>query len=1069
MARRNIRSDIITYNYTPYHVHSDLSNGVTNIDSVTKYDEYIEQAKKYGMKAFGFSEHGSIFEWVHKKNAIEAAGMKYIHAEEFYITESLEEKIRDNYHCVLIARNYDGVKELNTLSSKAFNREDNSFYYVPRISLNDLINTSDNIIVTTACIGGVLCKGNNQIKKKFLKFLIRNKQRCFLEIQHHLDINQRKYNRILNEVHKKYNIPLIAGTDTHALNSNHLKGRSIMQKSKNIYFNEEENWDLTFKSYEELCKMYEKQDAIPKHSYLEALENTNIMADMIEEFNLDYSKKYPQLYDNPEKVFKEKIVQGFKKKGISQYPNSKEYLNRIQYELKTYKANDAINFMLLEEDYKSNLREKKGIDPGPARGSVSGSEIAYLLGITDIDSIKHKLNFDRFMNPERISLADIDTDWFKDDREEVRNYLYNKEGVYCCDIITFNTIAMKGAIKDVGRALDISVAETQEISNAVELNENKKWVIDKSWRGKYPKLFEYVDIVTGTIVSVGSHPAGLVVSPFEVESWFGTFSTKFNKNPVSQINMKEIDSLNFVKLDVLGLDCVGLINKTCDLIGIPRLKPDNINFNDQAVWNSIRDDCTLIFQFESDSAGAYVKQLFSNETIKRIKKINPNFSYIDLMAMANGAIRPAGKSYRDELSNGVYRDNGHKALNDFLADTLGYLVYQEQIIEFLHSFCGYSMGEADVVRRHFSKKTGTENDIPQIKNGFIKTMKDKYQISEDKANDLIESFLEVIEDASDYLFSRNHAIPYSMLGYTVAWLRYYYPLELLTTALNIYKEDSDKSVKIKEYIKSKEFKINDIKFGFSKAEFVCDKQTNSIYQGIESIKFCNAQIAEELLNLSKNKNYTTFTELLVDINMKTSVDSRQLKILTGLNFFEDYGNNKYLLNLIKLYETIGSRKQIRKSDLDSLGIDEFIMKKYAGKETAKLYKDIDNIGVMNEMSKKISNKPMGAIEAIKFQKDYLGYIVYKNDSFPENVYVVTEFTTYKSSTRPYLILRRVCDGENIKCRIRSSKIFKESPFDEFSILTVYKFTSAYKMKKINDEWIETNEEDLILTEYEVIK
>lgn len=173
--------------YTVYHLHSDLSNGVTNIDSVTKYGEYIAKAKECGMNAMGFSEHGSVFEWWHKKSAIEAAGMKYIHAVECYLTTTLTEKIRDNYHCVLLAKNYRGFLELNRLVSNSFCRKDNHFYYAPRITFDELFHTSDNILVTTACVGGVLGKGDEQVQRVYLDFLTRNRHRCFLEVGHHMD------------------------------------------------------------------------------------------------------------------------------------------------------------------------------------------------------------------------------------------------------------------------------------------------------------------------------------------------------------------------------------------------------------------------------------------------------------------------------------------------------------------------------------------------------------------------------------------------------------------------------------------------------------------------------------------------------------------------------------------------------------------------------------------------------------------------------------------------------------------------------------------------------------------
>jgi len=1058
---------IIINNYTVYHLHSDLSNGVTNIDSITKYYEYIDYAKSLGMTALGFSEHGCVFEWIHKKQKIEESGMKYIHASEFYLTETLDEKIRDNYHCVLIAKNYNGVKEINKLSSTSFNRNNNQFYYAPRITFKQLYNTSENIIITSACLGGVFSNGTPKLKKEMLQFFIKNKHRCYLEIQHHNEITQCSYNQLLVKISDKYNIPLIAGTDTHALNDIHLEGRSILQKGKNVRFENEDSWDLTFKTYDELIKAYEKQNAIPSKYYLQAIENTNLMANNIETFELDYNAKYPKLYNNSIDVLKQKIINGIKNRGINKYKNFQEYKEKIQYELDTYIHNNAVDFLLLEEDYKTALK-KQGVDYGYSRGSVSGSIIAYILGITDVDSIKYNLNFERFMNKERVSLADIDTDWFKEDREKVREYLYNKEGLYCCDIITFNTIAMKGAIKDIGRALGMSVDETQNISNAVTLNNKKKWVIDDNWRKKYPKLFKYVDIVTGTIVSVGNHPAGLVVSPFPIDDYFGTFTTSTNKNPISQINMKEIDGLNFVKLDILGLDCIGLINKTCKLANIPRLTPDNMDFTDVNVWNDIAKDCTMIFQFESDFAGDYLKNILKKETINKIKKVNPNFSYIDIMSMANGAIRPAGASYRNELSQGIYRDNGHKALNDFLAPTLGYLVYQEQVMEFLHLFCGFTMGEADIVRRGFAKKTGTEKFMPQIKSGFTKIMKEKYNVDKKESDILIENFIQVIKDASDYLFSKNHADPYSFLGYACAYLRYYYKLEFVTTALNIYKEDEEKSIKIINYANRNGIKINNIKFGKSLAEYTMDKATNSIYKGIASIKYCNSQIASELMELSNNE-YDNFIELLDDINIKTSVNARQLEILVTLGFFSDFGKNKYLLDVVEIYNKFYNKKQFNKNKLDQLNISESLLKKYSNKETKSLYKEIDNKGLIKELSKKIENKSLDVITQIKSEIEYLGYSIYQNSNINNKYYIVISFITYNDPTKPYLILKNINTGKEIKTRIKNSKSFKSNPFGQFSILEINDFEKDFRRKKINGKWEVTDELEIILENYVVIK
>lgn len=1056
-------------NYCVYHLHSDLSNGVTNVDSVTKYTEYVDYAASLGMKAMAFSEHGCIFEWVHKKQAIESAGMKYIHAVEAYLTEDsdTEDKHRDNYHCVLIAKNYDGVKELNKMVSKSFHRDDYHFYYMPRITFEELFATSDNIIITTACLGGVLNKGGNDTKKRFMKFLITNKDRCYLEIQHHNCVDQITYNKVLYAISMRTGIPLIAGTDTHCLNDEHVEGRKILQKAKSVFFSDEDDWDLTFKTYDELVAAYKVQNSLPESVYMQAIDNTNIMADSIEEFELDYSKKYPKLYADSEGTLKKKIVDGIKKRGIDKYPNFDEYKKKIQYELDTYKHNGAVDFLLLDEDYKAALK-KHGVSYGYSRGSVSGSVIAYLLGITEVDSIKYNLNFERFMNKERVSLADIDTDWSKKDRYKVRDYMFNKDGLYCCDIVTFNTIAMKGAIKDVGRALGMSVEDTQTISDAVYQDDKKKDCIDAYYTDKYPELFKYVDIVKGTIVSIGNHPSGLVVSPYPVDEWFGLCSTKSNDNMISQINMKELDGLQFVKLDVLGLDCVGLINETCDLAGIPRITPDNISFDDVKVWNEIRDDCTMIFQFESSYAGDYIKQLFSDETIAKIREKNPDFSYIELMSMANGAIRPAGASYREELSIGKYRDNGHEALNKFLAPTLGYLVYQEQIIEFLHSFCGYTMGEADIVRRGFAKKTGTDKFIPKIKEGFIKTMKEKYGVEKEEADRLIENFIKVIIDASSYLFSHNHAVPYSFLGYVVGYLRCYYKLETVTTALNIYAEDDAKCLEIIAYAKRNGIELKPIKFGKSTTDYTMDKKENCVYKGIASVKHCNRQIADELLELSKNK-YDSFTELLKDIKDKTSINSRQLTILISLNFFSDFGKNKYLLDVVDIYDKFANSKIIAKKKMEELGVSDYLMQKYAGKETKSQWRQLDNQGLINELCNRLENKSLDIVSQVRAEMDYLGYVNYVNSNMADDYYIVTGFVTYKNPCTPNLVLRRICDGEEIGCRIKQSKVFKETPFGMYSILKIEGFTYDFKNKKINGEWQKSDEREIVLENYECMK
>ena len=698
--------------YTVYHLHSDLSNGVTNIDSVTKYGEYIEKAKELGMKAMAFSEHGSVFEWWHKKSAIEAAGMKYIHAIEAYLTVTLDEKVRDNYHCVLLAKNYDGFLELNRLVSRSFDRTDNHFYYVPRITFDELFDTSDNILITTACIGGVFGKADADVESRFLEFLQRNKHRCFFEVGHHMDERQVEYNQKLYRLSGQTGIPLIAGTDTHVLNEEHEKGRSILQASKNIQFDGEEKWDLKFKSYDELVAAYRRQRSLPEEVFLKAIENTNVLADMVEEFTLDRGTKYPHIYENPEETFKAKIEDALQYHPYAlKNHDEAELCKVVDEEYDVYKTTQSIDFMLLQT-YLREWEKENGIQCGYGRGSVSGSMIAYLLGITQMDSIRFGLNFFRFMNPSRVTNADIDTDYSGKDRETVKQFLLrdkmNLPNIRSAEIITFNTIALKGAIRDVCRALykDRQDKNYLQIANYIckeaEIHED-------SVRKEYPEVFKYVDIVNGTIVSIGTHPSGVLISDLPIEQTVGLCSVSTSDYPVSMINMKELDDLMYVKLDILGLDNIGVINDTCKKLGIERLTPDNTDMEDMNVWRSIRDNTTLIFQWESDSAQHYLKQFMSDETLEIARSKIPNFSMLKWMSFGNGLLRPACASFRDSVARGEFYDNGFDALNEFLAPEAGRIAMQETIMQFLVKFCGYSAAESDNVRRAIAKKKGNRN------------------------------------------------------------------------------------------------------------------------------------------------------------------------------------------------------------------------------------------------------------------------------------------------------------------------------------------------------------------------
>lgn len=577
-------------------------------------------------------------------------------------------------------------------------------------------------------------------------------------------------------------------------------------------------------------------------------------------------------------------------------------------------------------------------------------------------------------------------------------------------------------------------------------------------RKKYKEVFRYVDMVNGVVVSVGNHPAGCVVSPYPVDEWFGTFTTTTDEYPISVLNMKEIDSLNFVKLDILGLDNIGLIYKTCDAAGIPFATPDNIPADDEAVWQSIKDDTTMIFQWESQSATAYLKQLFSDETIAKIKAVNSDFSYMNLLSIGNGAIRPAGESYRDKLANGEYKLYGNAALDEFMKPTLGYMVYQEQIIEFLNKFCGFTMGEADVVRRHFSKKTGTETDIPIIKDGgylneghyikgFIQTMQDEYGICREEAENLIGDFLQVIIDASDYLFSKNHADPYSWIGYICGYLRYYYPLEFITSALNIFEDKEEKSLAIIDYAKRRGITISPIKFRHSVAQYNFDKETNQIFKGLASIKYLNSVIADEIYALKDNQ-YGTFIDLLMDLKTKTSLDSRQTEILIDLDFFSEFGETNSLIFQYKILNIFFDKtkrqfkKQFSKDKLEAMNISLDYIRPFAGKETPKMFTQVDALQFLRFLSTKVKVKPRTLAEKVNAQQKRLGYIDVKDDRYKNHFVILEVDTRYSPKIKAYSLR----SGEVLTYKI-NKRIYSRNKLTEGTIVLVNKKETKNRVRK----------------------
>lgn len=473
-------------NYTVYHLHSDFSL----LDSTTKYEDYVKKASELGQTALASTEHGNIYNWTEKKMLCDRYGIKYIHGCEVYLTEKLfhkrinkdngqieDYKIRDNYHTVLLAKNYDGVKELNKIVS--LSTQPDHFYYKPRVTFEEFFNISDNVIKISACLASPLSRLEErlhnvqdevlELKEQFEKrvkevdeILSSDEAQSFIddlseqyqyelssmdefikykekeieelninydkllqhydyyEIQYHNVIDQILYNKKLYKLSKKYNKPLIVGTDTHSIDKYKAECRIILQKAKtgSIFgnkkskvgdFTDQENeFDLTYKSYDELVEMFKIQNSLPMDIVLGAIENTNVMADSVEDFNLDLSFKYPKMYDNDEEVFLNRIDKMFKDKldkGIIPLEQKEQFEKNIEEEIRVFKKIDMLGFMLSMSEIVSWCKDN-GIPVGFSRGSCGGSSVAYVTDITDINPVQWKTVFSRFCNEDRKEIGD---------------------------------------------------------------------------------------------------------------------------------------------------------------------------------------------------------------------------------------------------------------------------------------------------------------------------------------------------------------------------------------------------------------------------------------------------------------------------------------------------------------------------------------------------------------------------------------------------------------------------------------------------------------------------------------
>lgn len=971
------------------------------LDSCSKFQEYVEMAVKNEQTAIASTEHGKPLGWVSKKMMCDKAGIKFIHGVEIYLTEMLcnenGDKIRDNYHTVLLAKNFDGVKELNALVSKSCDSD--HFYYTNRITFDEFLQISNNIISTSACLASPL----NKLSADHPRYMELARKYDFLEIQPHSHPEQVEFNRRLLTLSKEIGTPLIAGTDTHNSSEYKAECRAILLSAKRKNYGDEDSFDLTYKSYDELVEMFERQGALDRDVYLEAIENTNRLNDLCENFELDTSIKYPILYGSREadsEKFTETVERKFADKlqrGIIPQEQRDAFRSAIDEEMRVFRKLKMDGFMLSMSELISWCKER-GMAVGTARGSVGGSRVAYVTDIIDLNPETWHTVFSRFCNEDRTEIGDIDIDVVESDRPAIFKHIIGRFGAdKTARVASFGTIQAKGVVDEVGRAkmFEWNIKHGRRFDDKSPDNPFGYKFIDKvksemdsdldAAREKYPEIFYYYDGLMDTKVSQSVHPAGMVISPISLKENYGVFD-KEGENCL-MMDMEEAHEVGAAKYDFLVLKTVQVIRDTCQYMDKPYPKTDEIDWFDQEVWADIIKSPAGVFQFES---------AFAFDSLKKFRPQN-----IFDMSLVTACIRPSGASYRDELLARKPHSNPSEIIDELLKDNLGYLIYQEDTIKFLQQICGLSGSEADNIRRAIGRKQKDRLDaaMPSILEGYCSKSPKSRSESEQEAKE----FLQIIEDSASYQFGYNHSIAYCLLGYLCAYYRYYNPIEFITSFLNNAANDADIQNGTM-LAKQRGIQIVQPKFGLSKSDYFFNKESNIIAKGLSSVKYMSKAVANELYDLAQNNTYNSFSDLLYDITNKTAIDSRQLDILIKIDFFSDFGNQRELFAINDIFEMFkkGTAKQIKKDRVDGTQFEE-IVKRYANGKTkkgeeAKSYTLLNVMAIVRECEAQL--KTLGVndlsipLKAKNFKNimGYAGYISGKesdrNKLFISGVYPV---------------------------------------------------------------------------------
>ena len=856
-------------NFTHLHVHTEYSL----LDGSNKINEYVSRVKELGMKSAAITDHGVMFGCIDFYKAAKAAGIKPILGCEVYVAPGSrfdKEKGKEEdryYHLVLLAETQEGYQNLIKIVSYGFV---DGFYYKPRVDMELLEQYHEGIIALSACLAGEVARNlargfYEEGKEAALRYeKIFGKGNFFLELQDHGIPEQRQVNHELIRMSRETGIELVATNDVHYTYSSDAEahdillcvqtGKSLKDENRMRY----EGGQYYVKSEEEMRRLFPYAP--------EAIENTGKIAERCN-VEIEFGVTKLPRFDVPAGYTAWEYLNKLCFEGLDKrYTDNKEELrNRLNYELGVIKDMGYVDYFLIVWDFIRYAREQ-GIIVGPGRGSAAGSLVSYTLGITKLDPIKYDLLFERFLNPERVSMPDIDVDFCFERRQEVIDYVVEKYGKdQVVQIVTFGTMAARGVIKDVGRVMDVPYVQCDTIAKMIpqELN----ITIDKAMKAnpELKKIYETDETVRklidmsrrleGLPRHTSMHAAGVVISQKPVMEYV-PLSRGSDGSLVTQFTMTTLEELGLLKMDFLGLRTLTVIQNAEKLVrrdkGI-ELDMDKIDYEDKKVYGMLGAGKTEgVFQLESTGMKNFMKELKPGN----LEDIIAGLSLYRPGPMDFIPQYIKGKNNPDEIHYDC------PELEPILKATYGCIVYQEQVMQIVRSLGGYTLGRSDLVRRAMSKKKASV--MEKERQNFVYGNEEEgvpgcihRGISEKTANKIYDDMI----DFAKYAFNKSHAAAYAVVSYQTAFLKYYYPVEYMAALMTSVIHNPSK---VAEYIlSSRKMQIEilppDINFGES--EFSADH--GAIRYGLSAIKSLGAPMIRAIVEERKeNGKYQSLRDFI---------------------------------------------------------------------------------------------------------------------------------------------------------------------------------------------------------------